>query len=306
MGPLDAVWHLLNFFAPAVGVGAVTAIAAKLEPNAADPQAGLLQAVARNPDCVLVATGQARFDPLRICSRLRSIDRTRFLPILLIAEPGEDERVMRALDLGVNDYMVRPIDPQELTARLRTQIRRKRYNDALRRSVTQSIEMAVTDGLTGLHNRRYLDSHMKTLFDRARQRKRPLSLLIADIDRFKTINDTLGHDGGDDVLREFALRLRRQVRGADLVCRFGGEEFVVAMPDTDSEVAALVAERVRAAMESVPFTLSGGRDVRVTASVGVTTIRDDADTIGEITKRADKALYEAKNGGRNRVVQLAA
>lgn len=274
--------------------------------HASDPQAGLLQAVEKNPDCVLVATGQSQFDPLRICSQLRSIDRTRFMPILLIAEPGEDERVMRALDLGVNDYMVRPIDPQELTARLRTQIRRKRYNDALRKSVTQSIEMAVTDGLTGLHNRRYLDSHMKTLFDRAKQRKRPLSLLIADIDRFKSVNDTLGHDGGDEVLREFAMRLRRQVRGADLVCRFGGEEFVVAMPDTDAEVAARVAERVRAAMESLPFTLSGGRDVRVTTSVGVTTILDDSDTIGDITKRADKALYEAKNGGRNRVVQLAA
>ena len=274
--------------------------------HAADPQAGLLQAVEKNPDCVLVATGQAKFDPLRICSQLRSIERTRFMPILLIAEPGEDERVRRALDLGVNDYMVRPIDPQELTARLRTQIKRKRYNDALRKSVTQSIEMAVTDGLTGLHNRRYLDSHMKTLFDRAQKRKKPLSLLIADIDRFKLINDTLGHDGGDEVLREFALRLRRQVRGADLVCRFGGEEFVVAMPDTDADVAGCVAERVRAAMENMPFKLSENRQVTVTASVGVTTIRDDADTIAEIAKRADKALYEAKNAGRNRVVQLAA
>ncbi len=111
-----------------------------------------------------------------------------------------------ALDLGVNDYMIRPVDPQELTARLRTQIRRKRYHDALRKSVSQSIEMAVTDGLTGLHNRRYLDTHMKTLFERARQRNRPLSFLITDIDRFKSINDTLGHDGGDEVLREFALR----------------------------------------------------------------------------------------------------
>jgi two-component system, cell cycle response regulator len=277
----------------------------KLE-HAADPQAGLVFAVERNPDCVLVATGQARFDPLRVCSQLRSVDRTRFMPILLIAEPGEDERVMRALDLGVNDYMVRPIDPQELTARIRTQIRRKRYNDALRKSVTQSIEMAVTDGLTGLHNRRYLDSHMKTLFDRAQKRKRPLSLLIADIDRFKLINDTLGHDGGDEVLREFALRLRRQVRGADLVCRFGGEEFVVAMPDTDADVAGRVAERVRAAMENMPFKLSENRQVTVTASVGVTTIREDADTIAGIAKRADKALYEAKNAGRNRVVQLAA
>lgn len=274
--------------------------------HAWDAHSGLMLAAEKNPDCVIVTTGDAQFDPLRICSQLRSMDRTRFLPILLVAEPGEDERVMRALDLGVNDYMVRPVDPQELTARLRTQIRRKRYNDALRKSVSQSIEMAVTDGLTGLHNRRYLDSHMKTLFERARQRNRPMSFLITDIDRFKSINDTFGHDGGDEVLREFALRLRRQVRGADLVCRFGGEEFVVAMPDTDAEVAAKVAERVRAAIEVAPFSLSGNRNIRVTASVGVTTIRDGSDTVGEIAKRADRALYEAKNGGRNRVVQLAA
>lgn len=274
--------------------------------HVSDAQAGVIHAVEKNPDCVLVASGQSQFDPLRICSQLRSIDRTRFMPILLIADPGEDERVMRALDLGVNDYMVRPVDPQELTARLRTQIRRKRYHDALRKSVTQSIEMAVTDGLTGLHNRRYLDSHLKTLFERARQRNRPLSMLITDIDRFKSINDSLGHDGGDEVLREFALRLRRQVRGADLVCRFGGEEFVVAMPDTDAEVAAKVAERVRAAMEGAPFKLASGQETRVTASVGVTTIRNDSDSIAELSKRADMALYEAKNSGRNRVVQLAA
>ena len=271
-----------------------------------DPQIGFFQAVEKNYDCVLITTGFANFDPLRICSQLRSLDRTRFLPILLIAEPGEDERIMRALELGVNDFMVRPIDPQELTARLRTQVRRKRYNEALRQSLVQTIEMAVTDGLTGLHNRRYLDNHMTTLFDRANQRKRPLSYLIADIDKFKAINDTHGHDGGDDVLREFALRVRRQVRGADLVCRFGGEEFVVAMPDTDATVAGRVAERVRAAIETEPFILPGGKKIKVTASVGVSSLIAGHDSIADLMKRADRALYEAKGGGRNRVVQLAA
>ncbi len=271
-----------------------------------DPQVGFFQAVEKNYDCVLITTGFANFDPLRICSQLRSLDRTRFLPILLIAEPGEDERIMRALELGVNDFMVRPLDPQELTARLRTQVRRKRYNEALRQSVVQTIEMAVTDGLTGLHNRRYLDNHMTTLFDRATQRKRPLSFLITDIDRFKSVNDTYGHDGGDDVLREFALRLRRQVRGADLVCRYGGEEFVVAMPDTDAAIAARVAERVRAAIENEPFILPGGVKINVTTSVGVASMIAGHDSMADLIKRADRALYEAKNGGRNRVVQLAA
>jgi two-component system, cell cycle response regulator len=271
-----------------------------------DPQVAFFQAVEKNYDSVLISTSFANFDPLRLCSQLRSLDRTRFLPILLVAEPGEDERIMRGLELGVNDYVVRPVDMQEMTARLRTQVRRKRFNDALRHSVVQTIEMAVTDGLTGLHNRRYLDNHMQSLFDRAVQRKRPLSFLIADIDKFKNINDTLGHDGGDDVLREFALRLRRQVRGADLVCRFGGEEFVVAMPDTDADVAARVAERVRAAIEMEPISINSGRSARVTTSIGVSTLIAGSDSVAELMKRADRGLYEAKNSGRNRVVQLAA
>ena len=120
------------------------------------------------------------------------------LPIILLADEDEEDRIIRALELGINDYLTRPVDPQELIARLRTQVRRKRYNDQLRASVTQSIEMAVTDGLTGLHNRRYLDSHLQRLVERAVARRRPLSVLITDLDRFKRINDTHGHDGGDD------------------------------------------------------------------------------------------------------------
>ena len=153
---------------------------------------------------------------------------------------------------------------------------------------------------------RYLDNHMAKLFDRANQRRRPLSFLITDIDKFKSINDTHGHDGGDDVLREFALRLRRQVRGADLVCRFGGEEFVVAMPDTDADIAARVAERVRAAIESEPFVLAGGKSISVTTSVGVSSLLAAGDSIADLMKRSDRALYAAKSSGRNRVVQLAA
>ncbi len=273
---------------------------------ATDPQLGFFQAVEKDFDCVLLATGFANFDPLRVCSQLRSLDRTRFLPILLVAEQGEDERISRALELGVNDYVVRPVDAQELIARIRTQVRRKRFNDALRQSVVQTIEMAVTDGLTGLHNRRYLETHLDILFERAVSRGRPLSYLITDIDRFKSINDAFGHDGGDDVLREFANLLRRQVRGADLVSRYGGEEFVVAMPDTDAELAAKVAERVRAAVAENSFSLTNGRKVPVTVSVGVATLQGRADSIAGLAKRADTALYEAKAAGRNRVVQKAA
>jgi two-component system, cell cycle response regulator len=238
---------------------------------------------------------------------LRTLDRTRFLPIILLAGPDETQRLVRALELGINDYVTRPVDRQELIARLRTQVKRKRYNDQLRSSVTQTIEMAVTDGLTGLHNRRYLDSHLASLAAKARSRGKPLSVLITDIDRFKSINDTHGHDAGDDILREFAMRLRQSVRGFDLACRYGGEEFVIVMPDTDPAFAEKVAERIREQIARNPFTIAdGAKTLEVTISVGVASLKAEPDTAGEMMKRADIALYQAKNAGRNRVVASAA
>jgi two-component system, cell cycle response regulator len=274
---------------------------------ASDPQQGFFQAAEGDYDCVIVATDFSAYDPLRLCSQLRSIERTRFLPIILVAEPGEEDRVLRGLELGVNDYLTRPVDEQELIARLRTQVKRKRYNDELRASVAQTIEMAVTDALTGLHNRRYLDSHLEVLFDRSRSRRRPLSVMITDIDRFKSINDAFGHDGGDAVLREFAARLRKNVRGIDLACRYGGEEFVVVMPDTEPAVAARVAERIRHEIEMAPFAVVGRpQGLKVTVSIGVASLSAPDDTMAVLMKRADVALYEAKSSGRNRVVAKAA
>jgi two-component system cell cycle response regulator len=288
----------------AAAIGAMLAGSAEVD-VVHEPQEGLFRAAEKAFDCVVVTTGFASFDPLRLCSQLRSLERTRFLPILLVVEPGEDDRVGRALELGVNDYILRPLDAQELIARLRTQVRRKRYNDHLRNSVIETIELAVTDGLTGLHNRRYLDSHLAALIARAKTRRRPLSLVMADLDRFKQINDTYGHDGGDAVLREFANRLRRSVRGADLACRFGGEEFAIVMPDTGVEAARAVAERLRQEVEREPFDI-GGRPVSVTISIGVAQMLHIHDEATDLIKRADRALYEAKNGGRNRVVARAA
>ncbi|MBZ7921187.1 PleD family two-component system response regulator [Ensifer adhaerens] len=272
-----------------------------------DPQAALFEAAENNFDLVIVNANFDDYDPLRLCSQLRSLERTRFIPILLIAEQGSDEMVVRALDLGVTDYLMRPVDPNELIARSMTQIRRKHCNDRLRASVQQTIELAVTDGLTGLHNRRYFDTHLKLLMDRATARGRPLSICMTDIDRFKQVNDTYGHDAGDEVLREFANRIRTTVRGADLACRFGGEEFVVVMPDTSAEMAAGVAERLRIIIESLPFPVPQADGVlKVTASMGIATLRPDADSAEALLKRADTALYQAKHEGRNRVVAAAA
>lgn len=272
-----------------------------------DPQAAVFEAAENGYDLVIVNSNLIDYDPLRLCSQLRSLERTRFIPILLITEQGDEQMIIRALDLGVNDYIVRPLDPNELMARALTQVRRKRYNDRLRNSVRQTIELAVTDGLTGLHNRRYLDTQLRTLFARAKVRGRPLTICITDIDRFKLVNDQHGHDAGDEVLKEFSGRIRSTVRGADLACRFGGEEFVVVMPDTTAEVAANVAERLRLMIEARPFQLrSGETPLMLTASMGIATLGPGIDTPEQLLKQADRALYEAKNSGRNRVVAAAA
>ncbi|MCB1417962.1 MAG: PleD family two-component system response regulator [Notoacmeibacter sp.] len=271
-----------------------------------DAQQGFFEAVNTPYDAIIVATGFSEFDPLRLCSHLRSVDFTRFTPIILVAEADEEEVVTRGLELGINDYVTRPVEPQEFKARLATQVRRKRYNDSLRASVAQTIEMAVTDPLTGMHNRRYLDSHLERLFERARSRGRPLSVMMTDLDRFKSVNDTHGHDAGDEVIREFARRVRRHVRGADLACRYGGEEFAIIMPDTPADIAERVAERLRAQIEGEAFDAGQGRMLDVTVSIGVATIAGSDTNASAILKRADEALYEAKKTGRNKVVAQAA
>ncbi len=272
-----------------------------------EPQAALLKAASNPFELVIVNSNFEDYDPLRLCSQLRSLERTRFLPLLLVAEQGADDMVARALDLGVNDYILRPIDPNELVARSLTQIRRKRYNEHLRLNLQHTMELAIVDGLTGLNNRRYLDNHLKILFDRAAVRGRPISICMTDIDRFKLVNDTYGHDVGDEVLREFAARIRSTVRGADLACRYGGEEFVVVMPDTPMELATSVAERLRALIEDKPFHVrSIDRELSITASLGIATSSGAFGAPDELLKQADRALYEAKHTGRNRVVAAAA
>jgi len=272
----------------------------------ADPNDALFHAAEGSYDLVIVSLALKNFDGLRLCSQLRSLDRTRSVPILAIAEGENNARLVRGLEIGVNDYLMRPIDKNELLARVRTQIRKKRYTERLRDNVQLSIEMAITDPLTGLYNRRYMESHLGSLLEQATTRKKPLTVLVLDIDYFKAVNDTHGHDAGDDVLREFALRIRKSIRGIDLACRYGGEEFVVVMPETDLAVATMVAERLRRRIATEPFPIQeGAGSVEVTISVGISALGPNDDA-GNILKRADRALYRAKRDGRNRVVPDAA
>jgi two-component system cell cycle response regulator len=273
----------------------------------ADPSEALFRVADGGYDLVVVSLGLENFDGLRLASQVRSLERTRTVPILAIAEAEDNARLMRGLEIGINDYLIRPIDKNELMARVRTQIRRKRYTERLRDNVQMSIEAAITDALTGLHNRRYMETHLATLVEQAHSRGKPLTVLVLDIDFFKKVNDTYGHDAGDDVLREFAVRLKKSIRGIDLACRLGGEEFVVVMPDTDMAVATMVAERLRRRIAADAFPIhKGERKVAVTISIGLAALAGPDDGAANVLKRADQALYKAKRDGRNRVVADAA
>ena len=271
-----------------------------------DPVAALTRLAEEPFDLVLVSLSLATADGLRLCSQLRSLETTRHLPIIIMVEPGDDARLMRGLDMGVNDYLMRPIERHELMARVKTQTKRKRHSDFLRNRLEESVEQSITDSLTGLHNRRYLEGHLKTLVAQSVASGRSLSVLIADIDHFKGVNDTYGHDGGDAVLREFSQRLRRNTRGIDLAGRLGGEEFLIIMPDTDIARAYQVGERLRACVAAADFEIDSQQRLRVTTSCGIATIEHASDTPESLFKRADQALYAAKRSGRNRVVSHAA
>jgi two-component system cell cycle response regulator len=272
----------------------------------ANPQDAVLQVAGKDYELAIVSMALGEFDPLRVCSQIRTLEHSRTLPIILVAEDTDRPRVMRGLDLGVNDFIMRPVERTELAARVRTQIRRQRYAVELRESVNHTLALAVTDELTGLYNRRYFERHLTLMLDKAREQQRDMALMLVDMDFFKAVNDTHGHAVGDAVLREFALRLRRNIRGVDLACRFGGEEFVVLMPDTDFQQAQGVAERVRAAVAERPFEIGGGRSLTITISVGVALNEAETDVPETLIKRTDIALYRAKREGRNRVVFDAA
>jgi len=242
-------------------------------------------------------------DPLRLVSQWRANESFRQLPILLLADEGDLPRLAKGLDLGANDYLIRPVDRNELLARVRSQVRRKRLQDRLRENYRRSLSLALTDELTGLYNRRYVVAHLEELVARVNNDGvTDTSLMMFDVDHFKQVNDQFGHPGGDDALRQLADRALRGVRSIDLVARLGGEEFVVVMPETSLQAAATVAERLRQSVANEPFFIHASGDrPSITISAGVTTAQP-GDTVDTLLQRADDALYQAKNSGRNKIV----
>lgn len=261
---------------------------------------GVMIAQQQDFDLIVVSLNLANEDGLWLCSHLRANERTRSVPILIVAEETDMQRIVRGLEIGAHDYILRPVDRNELLARVRTQLRHKRYHDRLKVNYETSLSMALTDSLTGLYNRRYLAVHLDKLLKKNLESKKALCIVVLDIDHFKTINDTHGHAAGDEVLKIFAQRVTKNLRGFDLVVRLGGEEFVIVLPDVGLERSIHIVERVRRDICGRPFEIPGVGNINVSTSVGAAFIEDVSISAEQALQLADTELYKAKTNGRNR------
>jgi two-component system chemotaxis response regulator CheY len=235
-------------------------------------------------------------DGTELCRRIRATEKSRYVYFILLTARSGKEDIIQGLEAGADDYLVKPFNPAEL---------KWRVNIGKRILELQSriLEMAMTDALTGVLNRKAFLERAEMEMQRAKRVGTPLSLIMADIDHFKSVNDRNGHQAGDLVLKEFVKVLTRCVRGYDFVGRYGGEEFLVGLPETGLPMAEAVAKRLRSGIEQTSIALPGREErVHITSSFGLAAFQlDQDDSLEEIIKRADEALYRAKNSGRNRV-----
>ena len=251
-------------------------------------------------DLIIVSLVSDGFDGLRVCASLRFNEASRETPILVLGDPEDQQRLIRAYDIGINDTLMRPIELQEMHARVNTLLRRKFYADSLRENFNENLEMVVADPLTGLGNRRYFDRAIDPFFGALEEDGTAFSIMVFDIDHFKRVNDILGHDMGDQILKEVAARLVTNMRAIDVVSRYGGEEFMIAMPNTDEGDALIAADRVRSLIAGTPIYVEG-QALQITTSAGVAQVQP-GEQLRDVFKRADDALYKAKQAGRNKVI----
>lgn len=256
---------------------------------------------ARAPELLfLPLTEKTAEHRLPLLSELRSRAGTRHVAILALV-PGHATRLAaQALDLGASDVADITADKREIDQRLARQLALKREADALRRTIDDGFRAATTDGLTGLYNRRYADSHLRRIHAEAAGGGESYAVILADIDLFKQVNDRHGHAAGDAVLRIFAKRLRCALRGADLLARYGGEEFLAVLPQTDRNGALTVADRLLQVTRRAPMRLPDGTDLRITASFGAAIVPPYVQP-EDVLQNADAALYAAKAMGRDQV-----
>ena len=263
------------------------------------------------PDLILLDVMMPKVDGMEVARRVKANPSLPFIPIIMQTALDSTEDKVEGLESGADDYITKPIDFAELKARLRSMLRIKRLQEELEERERQLLEanerlrhMSQTDGLTGLDNRRHLEERLEEMFEHARRLNEPFSCVMCDLDRFKSVNDTFGHQAGDAVLRQFARILKGQAREIDRAGRYGGEEFMLLLPGTVLDAAVTFAERVRKDVEAHTFTFEG-KTIRRTASFGVGGWpHPRVSGCDALVRAADDALYVAKETGRNRVVRF--
>jgi diguanylate cyclase (GGDEF)-like protein len=258
----------------------------------------------RHPDLILLDVMMPKVDGIEVARRIRANKELPFIPIIMQTALDSTEQTVEGLDAGADDYITKPINFAVLEARVRTQLRVKTLVEQVQRQADELLRVSRTDALTGLDNRRYLEERLAEAFEHARRLSEPFALLMVDLDKFKSVNDTYGHQAGDAVLQQLAEVLRGQAREIDRIGRYGGEEFMLLLPGTTLHAAQHLAERVRHAVEAHTFTYPGGT-LRRTLSAGVAGWpHARLATTDALVKAADDALYVAKDLGRNRVVRF--
>lgn len=243
-------------------------------------------------------------DGTTLCKRVREANLSTYLYILLLTGHNTTADVVAGLSAGADDYVRKSDDKSELLARLSAASRIVRLEQSLREANEKIQLLSVTDSLAGTYNRRYLNDQLLKEVERARRYNRPLAAIMADLDRFKRINDERGHQCGDEVLRRFADLAKSVIRPSDWIARYGGEEFVIVLPEIDAGGAASAAEKIRAQFAGAPMPVAGG-ELIATASFGVAALSAVTQSVpaaaDALLREADTALYNSKREGRNRV-----
>ncbi len=263
---------------------------------------GALRLAERAFDLVLCDINMPQADGFEFLRRKSAITGRKDVPVIMLTAEEEIEVKLQCLEAGASDYLLKPFHEQELIARARIHLQLKGLRDSLRAKNEILERLVRVDALTAVANRLHLGESLRREFSRGQRHGTPFSLAILDVDHFKAVNDTHGHQVGDKVLREIALRLRKAVRAHDLVARYGGEEFALLLPQTASQEATLVVERCRRLVAATPFA-DGDQSLQITVSAGVSSYPSSgAETEDELMRQADQALYEAKRAGRDRLL----
>jgi diguanylate cyclase (GGDEF)-like protein len=269
--------------------------------EARDGFEGLRLLLAEGADIVICDLEMPGLDGEKLLATQRTRPGSEDVPFLFLTSERNPDRIARLLRAGASDWIQKPFHPSELLARLELHLRLRRLQVELREKNATLERLSTTDPVTGLRTRRWVGEFLAFEILRARRYRNPLSLLMADLDHFKRVNDTHGHRAGDTVLRALSDVMRSTLRSTDLVGRYGGEEFLVVLPQTDLAGALVLAERVREAVEQTSIDL-GGTSLSVTTSIGAAAFGGAIESAEAFIEAADAALYEAKNAGRNRVV----